>query len=187
LTDVIACCGRDIQVVSGIEITHVPVSKIAKRVDLVRAMGIPLVVMYGESPVEPVEKGTNRALIEAGVDILAHPGLIDEEDVMRSIEKNVSLEITARKGHSLTNGHIAKLVDKYKANLVLDSDAPDDFLKENVRQTALKGCGMCADEINRLEKNVAGKEKNLQALFKKDLRIFSNKMFFDQKGDTREK
>jgi putative hydrolase len=156
LTDEITGCGWNIKVIPGIEITHVPVSKIAKLVDMAHTMGIPLVIMHGESPVEPVEKGTNRAAIEAGVDILAHPGLITDEDVMRSVEKNVSLEITSRKGHSLANGHVAKLAEKYKANLVLDSDAhaPDDFLKENLRQTVLKGCGMNDNEIDRLEKNI---------------------------------
>lgn len=156
LTDEITDCGWDIKVIPGIEITHVPANKIVKLVDIARKMGISLIIVHGESPVEPVEKGTNKAAIEAGVDILAHPGLITDEDIMLAAQNNVYLEITARRGHSLTNGHVAKLAAKYKANLVLDSDAhaPDDFLKENFRPTVLKGCGMNTDEINLLENNM---------------------------------
>ena len=62
--------------------------------------------MHGESPVEPVIEGTNRAGIEAGADILAHPGNITEEDARLAAEKGVYLEITARAGHSETNQHV---------------------------------------------------------------------------------
>jgi len=51
------------------------------------------------------------------VDILAHPGLISEEDASMAAKNNVYLEITTRKGHSLTNGHVAKTALKTGANL----------------------------------------------------------------------
>jgi len=38
-------------------------------------------------------------------------------------EKGILLEITARKGHSLTNGHVAKLAKKHGAALVLNTEA----------------------------------------------------------------
>ena len=79
---------------------------------IAKDMKIPLIVLHGETVVEPLEKGTNRAAIESGIDILAHPGLISEEDVKLAAKLNVNLEITTRKGHSLTNGHVAKLAVK---------------------------------------------------------------------------
>jgi len=44
-----------------------------------RRLGAELVVVHGETLVEPVPPGTNRRAIEAGADILAHPGLITPE------------------------------------------------------------------------------------------------------------
>ena len=41
-----------------------------------RALGAQIVLVHGETIVEPVPPGTNHQAIEAGVDILAHPGLI---------------------------------------------------------------------------------------------------------------
>ena len=89
----------DIKVIPGVEITHVPANKIEKAVQIAKNLKIPLIIVHGETPVEPVEKGTNRAAIESGVDILAHPGLILPEDVKRASELKINLEITARKGH----------------------------------------------------------------------------------------
>ena len=66
-------------------------------------------MVHGETPVEPVPAGTNHAAINAGVDLLAHPGIIAEEDVKLAAAKGVALEITARKGHSLGNGRVAAL------------------------------------------------------------------------------
>jgi histidinol phosphatase-like PHP family hydrolase len=66
-------------------------------------------VVHGETIVEPVLPGTNRAAIAAGVDILAHPGLITKEEAMLAAQKGVLLEITTRRGHSFTNGHVASI------------------------------------------------------------------------------
>ncbi|HOV13578.1 MAG TPA: histidinol phosphate phosphatase domain-containing protein [Spirochaetota bacterium] len=145
-----------ITIIPGIEITHVPPKLIEKIVAKAKDMKIPLIVIHGESPVEPVEEGTNRAAIESCVDILAHPGLIKEEDVKRATELGVSLEITVRRGHSLTNGYVAKMAKKYNTKLVLDSDAHsyDDFLKDYLRQKVMVGCGMEPVQILELEENM---------------------------------
>jgi putative hydrolase len=155
--------GWDIKIIPGIEITHVPASKIEGTVSKARDMKIPLVIVHGETAVEPVEKGTNRAAIEAGVDILAHPGLILEEDVKRASELGINLEITARKGHSITNGLVAKLAKKYDARLVLDSDthAPGDLLSESFRTSVMYGCGMESAQVAGLEKNMADLSEKL--------------------------
>ncbi len=73
-----------IQIVPGVEITHSPAQFVGEMIVRARKLGISYVVVHGETIAEPVEEGTNRAAIEAGVDILAHPGLITEEDVIRA-------------------------------------------------------------------------------------------------------
>lgn len=149
-------CDWDIKVIPGVEITHVPVKKIEKIVQTAKNLKIPLIIVHGESPVEPVEKGTNRAAIESGVDILAHPGLILPEDVKRAAELNVNLEITSRKGHSLTNGYVAKLAKEFDAPIVLNTDAhqPSDFFTKEFRMTILKGCGLENEYIIKIENNI---------------------------------
>jgi len=86
---------------------------------------------------------------------LAHPGLISEEEVVMAAEKGIFLEITARKGHCLTNGHVAKLAKKHGAGLVLNSDAhePGDLMTEQwARQIAL-GAGLGEEDFERMQKN----------------------------------
>ncbi len=162
-------CDWDIKVIPGVEITHVPVKKIEKIVQTAKDLKIPLIIVHGESPVEPVEKGTNRAAIESGVDILAHPGLILPEDVKRAKELNVSLEITARKGHSLTNGYVAKLATKYGTPMVLDTDShrPSDFFTKEFRITVLKGCGLENEQIIKIEDNIQKLSEKLLRRIKK--------------------
>jgi len=111
-------------------VTHVPPEKIESVVERARDAGADIVVAHGETPVEPVAEGTNRAAIEAGVDVLGHPGMLEEEDAELAAEKGVRLEITARGGHSLANGHVARLAEETGAALVVDTDAhhPRDFI-----------------------------------------------------------
>jgi len=122
----------DIKVIPGVEITHVPLEVFGKIAKYARKKGARIVVGHGESPVEPVLPGTNRAAILAGVDILAHPGQISEEDAALAKEKGVYLEITARGGHNKTNKHVFDIAQKTGAKLVLntDSHSPDDLLTE---------------------------------------------------------
>jgi histidinol phosphatase-like PHP family hydrolase len=126
-----------IKVLAGIEITHVPPELIKSLVDEARRLGARIIIVHGETITEPVERGTNRAAIMAGVDILAHPGLIDEEDVILAKEKGVALEITGRKGHGLSNGHVARLALIHGARLVINSDThcPEDLI---TKETAIK-------------------------------------------------
>ena len=129
---------------AGVELTHVPPRQIAAVVALARANRAQLVLVHGETIVEPVIAGTNRAAIEAGADILAHPGLISAEDVQLAAEKGVFLEITTRKGHSLTNGHVAKMAEKYGAKLVVNNDAhaPGDLVSLEMARKIARGAGL---------------------------------------------
>jgi histidinol phosphatase-like PHP family hydrolase len=114
-----------------------------------------LVVVHGQTIVEPVPAGTNRAAIEAGVDILAHPGLITAEDVHLAAERGVALEISARRGHSLTNGHVLRLARSVGATLVLNTDAhgPYDLIAESYARSILQGAGCDLEELQPILEN----------------------------------
>ena len=113
----------------GIELTHVPPALIASLTRKARDLGAQVVVVHGETIVEPVIPGTNIAAIEAGVDILSHPRFINEAEAMLAAQKGVFLELSGRKGHSLTNGHVARMAQRTGARLVVNADAhaPGDF------------------------------------------------------------
>jgi putative hydrolase len=139
-----------ITVLPGAEITHVPPSLIPDLVKEARQLGAQIVVVHGETLVEPVKEGTNRAAIQAGADILSHPGLISTEDLLLAKERNVLLEITSRKGHSLSNGHVAKEAMRFGAPLCIntDSHSPSDLITKEFARCILIGAGI---EENRVE------------------------------------
>jgi len=141
-----------IRVLPGAEITHAPPVMIAALTQQARQLGAAVVVMHGETPVEPVAPGTNRAAIEAGVDILAHPGLITNEEAELAARKGVRLEITARKGHSLTNGHVARAAKAAGAMLVLDTDAhePGDLIDLAFARTVALGAGLSEEDFEEI-------------------------------------
>lgn len=145
-----------ILVIPGCELTHIPPEFYKEAVKESRKLGAKIVVGHGESPVEPVELGTNRAAIEAGVDILAHPGLIKEEDIKLASKRGVFLEITARSGHNITNGHVAQLAIKHRANLVINTDAhsPKDLITKDFAYLVGCGSGLDSDQLDRLYKKV---------------------------------
>lgn len=130
----------DISVLPGVEITHAPLEAFPLLVSHARKKGAKIVVGHGESPVEPVLPGTNMAAIMAGVDILAHPGFILEDDACLAAEKNVYLEITLRGGHSKTNQHVLDMAVKAGAGMVLNSDlhSPGDIMSHEKRDTLLR-------------------------------------------------
>jgi histidinol phosphatase-like PHP family hydrolase len=148
---------REIRAVPGIELTHLPPELIPRYVAEARALGARVVVVHGESPVEPVEPGTNRAAIEARADILSHPGLISETDARLAARNGVHLEISARKGHSLANGHVAAMARRTAAPLVLNTDAhtPGDLIGEPFARTVAAGAGLSDREYAALRVNMA--------------------------------
>jgi putative hydrolase len=143
------------QIVPGVEITHSPARFVGELIARARKLSIGYVVVHGETIAEPVEEGTNRAAIEAKVDILAHPGLIMEEDVLRAREQGVLLEISARKGHSLTNGHVAKLAKKVGAKLIFDTDShsPSDLVDDEQALRIILGAGLSREDFQDMQKN----------------------------------
>jgi histidinol phosphatase-like PHP family hydrolase len=144
-----------IEVFAGVELTHLPPGLIAEFVAKARQAGAKLVVVHGETVVEPVAQGTNLAAIEAGADILAHPGLIAEQEVELAAARGVALEISTRKGHSLGNGRLVALARRFGAKLVVNNDAhePGDLVSEALRRAVAFGAGMTPEEYARAEAN----------------------------------
>jgi histidinol phosphatase-like PHP family hydrolase len=134
----------------GVEITHVPPQLIKNTILSARQLGAEIVVVHGESPVENVAKSTNMYAIASFCDILAHPGLIGQHEVELAVKNNVYLEITARSGHSLTNGHVFQMSKKYNAKCVINTDthSPYDLIDINFAKTIIYGCGMNENEVN---------------------------------------
>ena len=141
----------------GVELTHIPPGLIAPAAEKARALGAQIVLVHGETLVEPVAQGTNLAAIEAGVDVLAHPGLITDQEAALAAEKGVCLEITTRKGHSLSNGHVVNMARKHGAQLVINNDAhaPGDQVSREMRRNIALGAGMTPDEYEAAEANSA--------------------------------
>lgn len=143
------------KVIVGVEITHVNPSDISGLTKIARDNGVDIVVVHGETISEPVYSGTNKAAIDARVDILAHPGLISEEDASYAAENNVFLEITTRKSHAFTNGHVVNMARKTGAKLVIDNDAhePGDFVGYEKACKIMLGAGLSDDEIKKIINN----------------------------------
>jgi len=133
----------------GVEITHVPPARIGPLADRARGLGADVVLVHGETLVEPVPKGTNRAAIEAGVDILAHPGLITLDEATMAAQAGVLLEVTSRKGHCYTNGHVVRTGRKVGAGIIIGSDAhePGDLLSRAFAEKVALGAGLSSDEV----------------------------------------
>lgn len=146
-----------IRVIPGIEITHVPPPLIAKAAEIARQLGAKLVVVHGETIAEPVAPGTNLAGLKADIDILAHPGLMTAEETLLARERGICLEISARKGHSLTNGHVARLAKQHGARMLIntDSHSPEDLIDEAFAVQVVKGAGLDENDYRLMQENAA--------------------------------
>ncbi len=138
-----------IQVIPGVELTHVDPADIGILAAEARNLGAKIVIVHGETITEPVPDGTNLAAISAGVDILAHPGLISDQEAALAAEKGIYLEITTRRGHAFANGHVVQMARKYNVKLVLNNDAhaPGDFVGIKMATSVAKGAGLSDEEI----------------------------------------
>lgn len=134
----------NMRILAGVELTHVPPQKIERLALMARRLGAEIIVVHGETPVEPVAPGTDRAAVEIGVDILAHPGFITQEEAEIAAQNNVCLEITSRSGHNITNGHVARIASQVGAEMVVDTDthSPDDLIDSNRAMEIAMGAGL---------------------------------------------
>ncbi len=145
----------DVKVLAGVELTHLVPADIEGMTILARKLGAQLVICHGETIVEPVPAGTNLAAIKAGVDILAHPGLINEAECRLAAEKGVYFEISARKGHSLANGHLGAMASRFNVEMVLNSDlhSPTEFLTEEFSRRVALGAGLDKNNYEKMRTN----------------------------------
>jgi len=153
-----------IKVFSGVEITHVAPSQIADLADEARKMGAKIIVVHGETIVEPVPAGTNLAALKSSIDILAHPGLLTEEESRLAADRGIYLEITTRRGHSFSNGHVVQMAKKFKARLILNNDAhsPADFVDLERAKLIARGAGLNDKEMAVMFENSRRMVKKLQ-------------------------
>ena len=143
----------EILAIPGVEITHVPKDDIDLVAKTAKELGAKLVTVHGETIVEPVEPGTNEAAVRSkAVDVLAHPGLIVYDDARMASENGIYLEVSARKGHSFSNGHVVRTAKAAGASMVLDSDAhePEDLLNPELSRRIAKGAGLTDEEVHAL-------------------------------------
>ena len=133
----------NIRIFSGVEITHVPPSKMPGLVKMARQLGAEVIVVHGETSVEPVPQGTNHAAVSLDIDILAHPGFITLEDARTAKENGICLEITSRNGHNRTNGHVARIAQEIGAELIVDTDShsPHDLINDETAFKIAMGAG----------------------------------------------
>ncbi|MEK7237931.1 MAG: histidinol phosphate phosphatase domain-containing protein [Nitrospirota bacterium] len=145
----------DLTLIPGAEITHVPPELIGKLVSKARKLGAKIVVVHGETIVEPVIQGTNRAAIDAGADILAHPGLISAADMKKAKQKGVAIEITSRKGHCLSNGHVVKIAMEVGADLIINTDShnPEDLITIELARIILHSAGIAENAVEKIFAN----------------------------------
>lgn len=135
----------------GVEITHVPPAQIAGLAKTAKDAGADIVVVHGETTVEPVAQGTNHESCACKyVDVLAHPGLLTIDDARLAAKNNIALELTSRGGHNRTNGHVAHIAREASCQLVVDSDAhaPHDLLDKRAKFVIAMGAGLTESEAN---------------------------------------
>ncbi len=136
----------------GVEVSMVPAPRISQVARVARRAGAQIVIVHGETPVEPVPPGTNHAAIDCrDVDLLAHPGLLDPRDAELARAHGTFLEISGRRGHSLANGHVARVALEAGADLVVDSDAhaPDQLLGIEIARKIAHGAGLPVEGVRR--------------------------------------
>jgi histidinol phosphatase-like PHP family hydrolase len=145
----------DLTLIPNAEITHMPPELIGKLVSKARKLGAKIVVVHGETIVEPVIQGTNRAAIDAGADILAHPGLISTADMKKAKQKGVAIEITSRKGHCLSNGHVVKIAMEVGADLIINTDShnPEDLITIELARIILHSAGIAENAVEKIFAN----------------------------------
>jgi histidinol phosphatase-like PHP family hydrolase len=146
ITDCEAASKRwDILALPGVEITHTPKEDIDELARQARELGAKVVNVHGETIVEPVEPGTNLAAVSSvHVDVLAHPGLITADEAQMATKNGIFLEVSARKGHSFSNGHVVRIAHETGARMVLNSDAhePGDLLTPDLAIGVAIGAGL---------------------------------------------
>jgi histidinol phosphatase-like PHP family hydrolase len=144
-----------IKAIPGVEITHVNPVDIPVIAKIAKNLGAKIIVVHGETIVEPVFKGTNRKALESDIDILAHPGILSEDEAKIASEKKIYIEISARKGHSLSNGHVVRLWYEYGFPLILNTDkhSPENLITDEFAKKIIISAGVKVEDVNKIFHN----------------------------------
>lgn len=137
----------------GVELSMIAPKRIEAAALSARRAGAEIVIVHGETPVEPVPAGTNRAALSSNaIDVLAHPGYLTVEEAELARAHDVMLELTPRQGHSLGNGIVAQLALKVGADLVVNSDAhaPDRLVRLELARRIALGAGVPVSHVHRV-------------------------------------
>lgn len=143
----------DIIAVPGVELTNIPAKSINHMAKDAKELGAKIVVVHGETIVEEVEAGTNwEAVNSKYVDLLAHPGLLTLKEARAAAENDVYIEITSRKGHSLTNGIVAGVGMQAGVKFLINSDSHNhkDLFSFDFQKKVAEGSGLGIDEIKNI-------------------------------------
>jgi putative hydrolase len=152
VSEIVEAASEWLDVIVGVELTHIPASRIGELARRAKALGAEWIVVHGETLVEPVEQGTNLAALQVPeVDMLAHPGLISRKEAQMAADNGILLELTSRRGHSLSNGHVASMARECGAELVVNTDthAPGDLIDEEMAIRVAMGAGLERAEAER--------------------------------------
>ncbi len=152
-----------IKAIPGVELTHVAPKNIPVLAKEARRLGAKLILVHGETIAEPVRPGTNFEALNSDIDILAHPGYITKKEMALAKKRGIYIEITTKHGHSLTNGHVAKLALQAGVKMVLNTDGhrPADFVNLLQGLRVAEGAGLSPAQARQLIKNseLIAKEK----------------------------
>ncbi len=145
-----------ISVLPGVELTHVPPLQFKPLAAWARKNGAQVIIGHGQTPVEPVFAGTNRAALMADIDILAHPGHITEEDALLATQRGIFLEITSRRGHGNTNAHVASIAQRVGAKVCINTDghAPEDIISPRELEQVGRKAGLRTDTLKLSRQHV---------------------------------
>ena len=135
--------------ISGVEITHVPANAIPDIAKQAKEIGAQIVVVHGETISEPVEEGTNLIAAKCkDVDILAHPGMITNEEAKYCKRNNIFVEITSNPSHSVANGHVKKIGLQEDVQFIQNTDThrPQNMMKYSEVEKFLFGNGFTKTE-----------------------------------------
>ena len=140
----------DIVAIPGVELTNLPLDLINDAAIKARQAGAQIVIVHGETirnSKDLAPRGTNLAAVRsAHVDVLAHPGLLTEEEAKIARQNGIYIELSSRRGHSLTNGHVARMAVAAGASMVVNSDAhiPEELLTALLADHVARGAGLDA-------------------------------------------
>jgi putative hydrolase len=142
-----------VKILPGVEVSYMVPELIEKYCKKAKRLGAKIIIVHGQSPVEPVYEGTNHVAVQLKglVNILAHPGNITAEDTKLAAKNGIYLELSARKGHATGNQHVAALAQKFGAKLLVNTDAHSekDLITQEEAFEIARGAGLLENEAIR--------------------------------------